>query len=98
MQGRWRAASAVCCFQPASLSGFTDVDLYCLIEHKVNLHHALVKDVMAAHCKTIYSGMLAAKVMQKMDSTRINALPAVKAENELLGALDMHDLLRAGVV
>ena len=65
---------------------------------RCNLHHALVKDVMTADCNTIYSGMLAAEVLQIMDSTRINALPAVNAENELVGALDMHDLLRAGVV
>jgi arabinose-5-phosphate isomerase len=50
------------------------------------MHHALVKDVMTA------------EVLQIMDSTRINALPAVNAENELVGALDMHDLLCTGVV
>jgi CBS domain-containing protein len=33
-----------------------------------------------------------------MDKTRINALPVVNAANELVGALNMHDLLRAGVV
>ena len=62
------------------------------------LYHAQVKDVMRAVCKTIYSGRLAAQVLQIMDSTRIDAQPAVNAENELVGALDMHDLLRAGVV
>ena len=53
---------------------------------------------MIADCKTVYSSMLATEVLQIMDSTSINALPAVNAENELVDALDMHDLLRAGVV
>jgi arabinose-5-phosphate isomerase len=61
------------------------------------MRHPLVKDVMI-DCKTIYFGMLAAEVLQIMDSARINAPPAANAENELVGALVMHDLLRAGVV
>jgi CBS domain-containing protein len=65
---------------------------------RCNLHHALVKDVMTADCKTIYSDSLAAEVLQIMDSTGINGLPAGNVENELIGALDMRDLLRAGVV
>jgi arabinose-5-phosphate isomerase len=77
---------------------FTDGDLRRIIDHKVDLHHALVKDVMTANCKTIHPGMLAAEALQIMDSTKINALPVVTTENELVGALNMHDLLRAGVV
>ena len=69
-----------------------------LVDHKINLHHVLVKDVMTADCKTIDSGRLAADVLQIMASARINATPAVNAGKELVGALDMHDLLRAGVV
>jgi arabinose-5-phosphate isomerase len=42
--------------------------------------------------------MLAAEALQIMDSTKINALPVVDTDNELVGALNMHDLLRAGVV
>lgn len=33
-----------------------------------------------------------------MDSIRIDALPVVNAANGLVGALNMRDLLRAGVV
>ena len=75
---------------------FTEGDLCHIIDHKVQ--PALVKNVMTADCKTIYSSMLATEVLQIMDSTRINAQTVVNAENELVCALDMHDLLRAGVV
>ena len=77
---------------------FTDGDLCRIIDHKVNLQHAVVKDVMNADCRTICAGMLVAEVPQRMGSTRINALPAVNAENERVGALDMRDLLRADMV
>ena len=63
-----------------------------------NLHHAPVKDVMSADCQALYCGMPAAEVRQIVGSTRIYPLPAVNTGNELLGALDMHDLRRAGVV
>ena len=53
---------------------------------------------MNADCRTICAGMLVAEVPQIMGSTRINALPAVNAENERVGALDMRDLLRADMV
>jgi arabinose-5-phosphate isomerase len=46
----------------------------------------------------MHPGMLAAEALQLMDSKMINALPVVNDDNELVGALNMHDLLRAGVV
>jgi arabinose-5-phosphate isomerase len=80
------------------VSIFTDGDLRRTIDHKIDLHDALVKDVMTAGCKTVHPGMLAAEALQIMDTTKINALPVVNDDNELVGALNMHDMLRAGVV
>ena len=77
---------------------YTDGDLRRTIDHKVDLHTAQVRDVMTPGCKTIQPGMLAAEALQIMEKTKINALPVVNADNELVGALNMHDLLRAGVV
>ena len=77
---------------------FTDGDLRRSIDQKIDLHTALVSEVMTAGCKTVQPGMLAAEALQIMDSTKINALPVVNENNELVGALNMHDLLRAGVV
>jgi len=77
---------------------FTDGDLRRAIDHRIDLHTARVQDVMTANCKTVHPGMLAAEALQVMDATKINALPVINDANELLGALNMHDLLRAGVV
>jgi arabinose-5-phosphate isomerase len=77
---------------------FTDGDLRRAIDHKIDLHAAHVRDVMTADCTTVHPGMLAAEALQIMDSTKISALPVINDDNELVGALNMHDLLRAGVV
>ncbi len=78
---------------------FTDGDLRRLLDHgEVNINKLRVKDVMIANCKTIPATILAAEALQVMESKRINAFPVVDARNQLIGALSMHDLLRAGVV
>jgi arabinose-5-phosphate isomerase len=77
---------------------FTDGDLRRAIDHRVDVHSARIRDVMTANCKTVRPGMLAAEALEIMDTTKINALPVVNERNEPVGALNMHDLLRAGVV
>jgi len=78
---------------------FTDGDLRRLLDHgEVNINKLKVKDVMIANCKTIPATILAAEALQIMESKRINAFPVVDVRNQLIGALSMHDLLRAGVV
>ena len=80
------------------LGVFTDGDLRRTIDHKLDVHSTRIQDVMTADCKTVQPGMLAAEALQIMDDTKINALPVIDANNKLVGALNMHDLLRAGVV
>jgi arabinose-5-phosphate isomerase len=77
---------------------FTDGDLRRTIDRKLDVHEALISDVMTRGCKTVHPGMLAAEALQIMDAMKINALPVVNDDNELVGTLNMHDLLKAGVV
>ncbi len=77
---------------------FTDGDLRRAIDNRLDVHTAVINDVMTPDCKTIHPGMLAAEALQIMDDMKINALPVINEDNELVGALNMHDLLRAGVV
>jgi len=53
---------------------------------------------MTRNCKTVQAGILAAEATQIMDSAKINGLLVVDEAGTLIGALSMHDLLRAGVV
>jgi arabinose-5-phosphate isomerase len=77
---------------------FTDGDLRRAIDHRIDVHTARIDEVMTARCKSVRPGMLAAEALQIMDTIKINALPVVNEHNEPVGALNMHDLLRAGVV
>ncbi len=78
---------------------FTDGDLRRVFEgNDINLTRSTINDVMVKNCKVINQDQLAAEALQIMDSKSINALPVVNDKHEVIGALNMHDLLRAGVV
>ena len=77
---------------------FTDGDLRRALDCKVDVHEELIAKVMTRNCKTVSPDMLAAEALQLMDKHKINALLVVAGDNTLVGALNMHDLLRAGVV
>lgn len=78
---------------------FTDGDLRRVLDHgEVNVHQIAVADVMSRECKTTQPKLLAAEALRMMDQFKINALLVVDDKQKVIGALNMHDLLRAGVV
>ena len=81
------------------LGVFTDGDLRRVLDHgKIDIQALKISEVMIRKFTTIKKDQLAAEALQLMDSKRINALPVVDDGGKLIGALNMHDLLRAGVV
>ena len=81
------------------LGVFTDGDIRRLLDHgSINIKEVLIRDVMKANCLSIEQHKLAAEALEIMDSKSINALPVVDAQQHVIGALNMHTLLRAGVV
>lgn len=77
---------------------FTDGDLRRAFSRTVDVHTTVVETVMTRNGKTVCPDMLAAEALQHMEQYKINALLVTDEENRLLGAFNMHDLLRAGVV
>jgi arabinose-5-phosphate isomerase len=77
---------------------FTDGDLRRALEHALDLQQARVTDLMTRNPKTIGPDELAVAAVEKMETLKINGLLVVDADNTLVGALNMHDLLKAGVV
>jgi len=55
-------------------------------------------DVMTSPCRSIAPNELAAEAVHVMELHRITALPVADATGQLAGALNVHDLLRAGVM
>jgi len=77
---------------------FTDGDLRRALERPLDLRQAMIADLMTRNPKTIRADALAVAAVEKMDTLKINGLLVVDADDTLVGALNMHDLLRAGVV
>lgn len=77
---------------------YTDGDLRRTLDHNLDVHSTIIKDVMTVNCKTVTAHILAAEALALMDEKRINGVMVVDADMHPVGALNMHDLLRAGVV
>lgn len=80
------------------LGVFTDGDLRRVIDAKINLSTATVKDVMSNSPKTISHDILAAEALSIMEKSSITALIVENQLQHPVGVLHMHDILRAGVV
>lgn len=79
------------------LGVFTDGDLRRALDRDVDVRVAKVAEVMTRHPTTIEAGSLAAEAAQVMESRSINGLLVVD-KGQLVGALNMHDLMRARVI
>ena len=77
---------------------FTDGDLRRALDHGIDVHTTGIAEVMTRGGKTVRAEQLAAEALQVMQNHKINALLVVDAQQQVVGALNMHDLLRAGVV
>ena len=76
---------------------FTDGDLRRLLDHQVDVHAVTMGAVMTPGGRSIGPEELAAEGVLLMERHRITALPVAVA-GRLVGAFNVHDLLRAGVM
>jgi arabinose-5-phosphate isomerase len=77
---------------------FTDGDLRRALDRRVDVHSATMREVMTQGGRSIGARELAAAAAQLMELHRVTALLVTDSERRLIGALNVHDLLRAGVV
>jgi len=80
------------------LGVFTDGDLRRAFDRQIDLHQTTMRAVMTANPKRARPRMLAAEAVHLMETYRITALPVVDEHDKLVGALNVHDLFRAGVM
>jgi arabinose-5-phosphate isomerase len=90
--------TAVLDAQQCVLGIFTDGDLRRAFEKGADFHAARVSDLMTRAPRSIAATELAAEAVELMERHRISQLLVTDADNHLLGALNMHDLLLAKVV
>jgi arabinose-5-phosphate isomerase len=77
---------------------FTDGDLRRAFESGINIDNTKISDIMNPNPQYIQANELAVKAVEIMEERKINALLVVDQQGELVGALNMHDLLIAKVV
>jgi arabinose-5-phosphate isomerase len=77
---------------------FTDGDLRRALDSGLNLRDTTMETVMTRNPRTVAPTQLAADAVNSMQEHRVTALLVVDEQARLVGALNIHDLLRAGVV
>jgi arabinose-5-phosphate isomerase len=76
---------------------FTDGDLRRALDRGLDIHHLTIREVMTPGGLTARPDWLAVEALEMMENHHINALPVVDDDERLVGAINMHDLLHAGV-
>jgi len=84
--------------QDKVLGIYTDGDLRRSLDKNINVHKTVISDVMSKNCRTTNPGELAASMVKIMDDKGINGFLVTDENNKLIGAFNMHDILRAGIV
>jgi arabinose-5-phosphate isomerase len=84
--------------QERVLGVFSDGDLRRALDRRVDPHKATMREIMTPGGRRIAAHELAATAAALMEAHRITALIVTDAEQRLIGALNVHDLMRAGVV
>ena len=80
------------------LGVFTDGDLRRILDEKVDIHQDIISSVMTHSPTVANESMLAAEALKIMEDKKINGLLIVNDKNQPIGAMNMHDLLKSGVL
>jgi len=77
---------------------FTDGDLRRALDRSLDIQKSRMADVMTRDPRSIRPGELAAEAVLMMEKHAVNGLLVLDDQGRLAGALNVHDLLRAGVM
>ena len=77
---------------------YTDGDLRRTLEKRLEFNSTPISSVMSRNPRSITADALAVDAVSMMEEHNISQMLVVDADNKLVGALNMHDLLRAKVI
>ena len=77
---------------------FTDGDLRRILDNKTDIHQDTIDMVMTKSPCVARHDMLAAQALKVMEDKKINGLIIVNDKHQPVGAMNMHDLLKSGVL
>jgi len=79
------------------LGVFTDGDLRRTLDSGADIRTTLIREVMQSHCKTTSADVLAAEALHILEKNKITSLLVAEGK-QLIGALNIHDLFREGLM
>jgi arabinose-5-phosphate isomerase len=77
---------------------FTDGDLRRILDERIDIHQDIIETVMINTPTVAHQDMLAAEGLKIMEDKKINGLIIVNDNNNPIGAMNMHDLLKSGLI
>jgi arabinose-5-phosphate isomerase len=77
---------------------FTDGDLRRVLATQVDIHQAPIDSVMTKTPSVADADMLAAEALKIMEDKKINGLIVIDQQKHPIGAMNMQDLLKSGVL
>ncbi len=77
---------------------YTDGDLRRTLDSGVDVRTTLMRDVMHTNCITTTEDVLAAEAVRILEENKITSLLVADGDNKLIGALNIHDLFREGLL
>jgi arabinose-5-phosphate isomerase len=80
------------------LGVFTDGDLRRTLDAGADIRGTLIRDVMHENCKSVSADILAAEALHILEENKITALLVTDDSKQLIGALNIHDLFREGLM
>ena len=77
---------------------FTDGDLRRALDDGADVHTTKMSEIMHSECKTTSADTLAAEAVHVLEENKITSLLVADDDKRLVGALNIHDLFRAGIM
>jgi len=77
---------------------YTDGDLRRTLDGGADIRTTLIRDIMHTNCKTTTADVLAAEALHLLEANKITSLLVADENNRLIGALNIHDLFREGLM
>lgn len=77
---------------------FTDGDLRRTLDAGADVRTTIIREVMHTNCKTTDAEVLAAEALRMLEENKITSLLVADDNGKLVGALNIHDLFREGLM
>jgi arabinose-5-phosphate isomerase len=77
---------------------FTDGDLRRALDAGVDIHETRMASIMHRDCKTVAADVMAVEAIHIMEENKITSLLVADDAGRVVGALNIHDLFRAGIM